>query len=201
MRLDLIPSARQRRMPWKNGLGWTTEVLVHPPGTGLDGAPFDWRASIAEIDSDCDFSAFPGYDRHLMLLHGDGIELTAPGFDTATLRERGRVTRFAGEVAPHCRVIGGPSRDFNLMTRTHACAGQLMLRPLTGSMVLFAERDVSWLLHALSGQARCTHADADVLVEQGAALHIQFDPGDGRLLIRGGGELVLARIEPAAAVR
>ncbi|MGH8415137.1 MAG: HutD family protein, partial [Gammaproteobacteria bacterium] len=41
----LIP-ANYRRMPWKNGCGWTTEIAVFPADAGLTGKPFDWRVSL-----------------------------------------------------------------------------------------------------------------------------------------------------------
>ena len=194
-----LPAPAFKRMPWRNGLGWTTELLVQPAQATLENG-FDWRCSIAEIDSDCDFSAFPGYDRLLMLLAGDGIELSGSGFEQQTLRERGRVAAFAGEAAPHCRVIGGPSRDFNLMLRRGAWRGQLMLRPLAGQMLLFAEPGVQWLVHVLQGRARLRKGALQCLLEHGAALHLAFGAEEReRLLIDGAGELVLARVEPAGA--
>jgi environmental stress-induced protein Ves len=50
--VTVVPRAAQRRMRWKNGLGWTTELAVRPAG----GGEFDWRASIAEVDADSEFS-------------------------------------------------------------------------------------------------------------------------------------------------
>ncbi|RYD84037.1 MAG: hypothetical protein EOP61_40645 [Sphingomonadales bacterium] len=58
------------RMRWKNGGGWTSEILKSPAGDD-----WDWRLSIAEIESDAPFSAFPGINRELLLLSGNGLRL------------------------------------------------------------------------------------------------------------------------------
>ena len=54
----VVRAAGQRRMRWKNGAGWTSEILRAP-----DVDDWDWRLSIAEIEADAPFSAFPGVDR------------------------------------------------------------------------------------------------------------------------------------------
>lgn len=69
--VTLVPRAEQRRMPWKNGAGTTTELVLHPAG----GAEFDWRLSVAEVERDCDFSRFPGVDRSILVLSGGGFAL------------------------------------------------------------------------------------------------------------------------------
>ena len=51
-------------MPWKNGGGETAEIAVSPPGAALDD--FDWRLSMARVETDGPFSAFPGIDRTLV---------------------------------------------------------------------------------------------------------------------------------------
>lgn len=50
-------------MPWRNGLGVTTEVLVQPPDAS---AGFAWRISVATITRAGPFSPFPGYDRTIL---------------------------------------------------------------------------------------------------------------------------------------
>src|SRR4029453_7140835 len=57
-----------RSRPWKNGAGRTTEIAVHPAGAGLDA--FAWRVSIASVERNGPFSAFPGIDRTIVLLDG-----------------------------------------------------------------------------------------------------------------------------------
>ena len=73
--MRLIRSKSYRRMPWKNGGGETTEIAVSPQNASLEA--FDWRVSMARVESDGPFSAFPGIDRTLAVLEGQGIELDA----------------------------------------------------------------------------------------------------------------------------
>ena len=77
MTLRLLPAARHRRMPWKNGRGETVEIAVYPQGAGL--GDFGWRLSMAGVTEDGDFSVFQGIDRSLAILSGDGIVLDVAG--------------------------------------------------------------------------------------------------------------------------
>ena len=43
----VIAANEYRRVRWKNGLGWTREILRQP-----DHEDWDWRLSIAEIEQD-----------------------------------------------------------------------------------------------------------------------------------------------------
>jgi len=102
-------------MPWKNGMGFTTELAVHPAGSSLDG--FDWRLSMADVVSDGDFSLFPGYDRTLMLATGRGIELDfAAASAPQRLRRPGQSAQFSGDWPTRCHLLDGPIRDFNVMS-------------------------------------------------------------------------------------
>jgi uncharacterized protein len=73
----VIPANEYRRERWRNGLGWTREILQRriDDAPASDAAPWDWRLSIAEIERDAAFSAFPGIDRELVLLAGNGVRL------------------------------------------------------------------------------------------------------------------------------
>ncbi|NHF64479.1 HutD/Ves family protein [Xanthomonas hortorum] len=66
----VIPATEYRRERWRNQLGWTREILRLG-----DADVWSLRLSIAEIERDAAFSAFPGIDRELVLLHGNGMRL------------------------------------------------------------------------------------------------------------------------------
>ena len=68
--MQVLRAENYRRMPWKNGGGETTEIAVFPAGAGLDD--FDWRVSMARVESSGPFSVFPGIDRTLAILEGEG---------------------------------------------------------------------------------------------------------------------------------
>lgn len=114
---QLLDAAHYRVMPWKNGQGTTREVALYPPGASLAAGDFLWRVSLAEVNADGDFSMFPGYDRTLVLVSGGGMELN---FDQTSARARltvpGASRRFSGDWLTHCRLIGGPVCDFNVMS-------------------------------------------------------------------------------------
>lgn len=114
--LLMLQSADYRRMRWKNSRGWTTEIAVFPAEAGLDGKSFEWRVSLAEIENDGEFSAFPGYDRTILLAEGAGMELSFDAAPPQRIAQRYTPFRFKGEWQTRCRLLHGPVRDFNVMT-------------------------------------------------------------------------------------
>jgi environmental stress-induced protein Ves len=72
-----------RKMPvnlWRNGAGETREICCFPPAT----RDFHWRASIASIAANGEFSLFPGVERVITLLEGG--EVTLEGANTLHIR-------------------------------------------------------------------------------------------------------------------
>ena len=126
----VLTPADYRRMPWKNGGGHTTEIAAEPPGAGM--ASFAWRVSVADIAHDGPFSAFPGVDRTLVLLAGDGMRLATAG-DTMEMHAPYEPVTFAGEAPIECTLTDGPTRDFNLMVRREAASGMRRRRPGRGA--------------------------------------------------------------------
>jgi len=102
-------------MPWKNGGGTTRELACEPPGAVLDA--FAWRVSIADVAASGPFSHFPGIERVIMLLDGEGMTLNIGGDRAHDLTAPLTPFRFAGEDAVDARLAGGACRDFNLMMR------------------------------------------------------------------------------------
>jgi len=100
--------------PWKNGGGSTRTIAVFPPEAGFDD--FDWRVSIADVASSGEFSRFPGVDRTILLLDGEGMLLHFDGGSVAltTLHEP---LPFSGDDLVRSELINGSTRDFNVMTR------------------------------------------------------------------------------------
>ena len=78
---------------------------------------FLWRVSVAEVESAAPFSAFPGIDRVIALLDGDGFTMTLDDGRVHALTAPCAPFAFPGEAAVHVALAGGPSRDFNLMLR------------------------------------------------------------------------------------
>ncbi len=137
--------------PWKNGGGSTREIVCRPPGAGMDA--FDWRVSVATIAQSGPFSVFAGVDRVIVLLEGDGVRLQSAGGMDHRLDEALRPFAFPGDETLDCTLLGGPSLDFNVMTRRSALRAEVgVLRAPTviapaPSGLLLALRG-HWQLHA-----------------------------------------------------
>ncbi|MBA8889209.1 hypothetical protein FHW12_003452 [Dokdonella fugitiva] len=191
--LHRIPPSAYRRTRWKNDGGWTTEIARS------DEDDFRWRISIAEIESDGPFSSFPGIERDLLLLEGNGIELDIDDATTRRLVQRFERVHFAGEAKVDCRLVAGPTRDFNVMARRDAVRADVIARPLVGSMVIFPERGAEWFVHAFAGTATARSAADTLVLETGASLVADFREGGNRIVLEGGGELVLVKFVAVAA--
>ncbi|HEY6939961.1 HutD family protein [Dokdonella sp.] len=186
--LRVLATNDYRRTRWKNDGGWTTEIARS------GDEDFRWRISIAEIERDGPFSSFPGIERDLLLLEGNGIELDIDDAPPHRLTQRFERVRFAGEANVECRLVAGPTRDFNVMARRDAVHADVIARPLVGSMVIFPERAVEWFVHVFAGNAT-VRSDADTLaLETGASLLADFRDGGSRIVLEGGGELVLVKL-------
>ena len=146
---QLIQYASLRPAPWKNGGGTTTEIAVAPSGAGLD--EFDWRISLATITQSGPFSSFPGIDRSLALVDGDGVLLDF-GDERFVLSPSEPLIEFAGEDAVHATVTGALTTDFNVMTRRGRCRHRLEPLVVRGSEAL-KRRSATTLLFLAEGES------------------------------------------------
>jgi environmental stress-induced protein Ves len=118
-------------VPWRNGGGRTRELLAWPTVS-------DWlvRVSVAEIEADGPFSPFPGIDRCFAVLEGAGVELALPA-GVVQLGPESDALAFAGEDAPACHLLAGPTRDLNLMARRDAGRITMQREPRTRTAALW----------------------------------------------------------------
>lgn len=196
MSVRVLRATDYRRMRWKNGGGWTTELATS--ATAEDGAGFDWRISIAEIESDGAFSNFPGCDRHIALLDGPGMELQFDSGDPVRLDQRLRFVSFPGEARTYGRLLGGVVRDFNVIVRREFVRAEVLHRPLVGPMVFLPEATVTWFVHVLSGSAALKDV-AGFQLESGESLLLEPDDTARTRVVSGGGEVVLIKLTRLAA--
>jgi environmental stress-induced protein Ves len=159
-------------MPWKNGGGITTEIWVSPPGMGLAGEPFDWRVSIADVASDGPFSKFPGYDRHIMLLEGEGMRLVTDEGGVIDLALH-RPAAFSGDWTVSGKLIDGPVRDFNLMVARRFGRGSLACQRLTAPLPLVGDGSVR-LIHAIEGEISLA---GHIIGEGETAIMVEMESG------------------------
>lgn len=185
----VIPSFEYRRERWRNGLGWTREILRVP-----DSDAWQVRLSIAEIEQDAAFSSFPGIDRELVLLRGEGLRLRFADGALHTLLPPHDRLRFAGEAEIHGELVDGLTHDFNLMWRRDQVDAELLHRPLVGSMFFFAEPGTAWAIHLLAGQAEFEGEPDLPPLQQGDTAWLAAGPRR-RYALRGGGELLAIRLD------
>ena len=100
---------------WRNGGGSTRELYAWPAGP-----LWRWRISVAEITQDGPFSAYHDVDRIFAVIDGAGVRLKMPDATEQELLMASAPLFFAGEAAPDCRLIDGPTRDLNLMSQRGA---------------------------------------------------------------------------------
>lgn len=181
----LIRSAELEARPWKNGGGVTREIAAGPDGAGMDD--FVWRVSLADVAQAGPFSRFPGVDRTLVLLAGDGMRLEQDDGTVYALCQPLARAAFAGEAAIDATLPGGATRDFNLMLRRDAARGRVEVWQGAGHHVL--DGDVV-LLFCAQGRVEVSLGDSAPLVLE-ADDTLRFDAasalecrvaGDGALL-------------------
>jgi uncharacterized protein len=163
--LRLLPET-YRQMPWRNGLGVTTEVARRPESS----ESFDWRVSVATVASDGPFSSFPGYDRVIVAIRGNGMTLCHPEPGTTVTLDLLQPYAFAGDWKTTCALRNGPILDFGVIARRSA------FRPRVTILHLSEARDcvlspVS-LVYALEGAATLHASGERAAVDAGESLLI-----------------------------
>jgi uncharacterized protein len=190
--MQLLRTRDYRRTRWKNDGGWTTEIAQQAMPGGVEG--FSWRVSIANIEVDGPFSSFPGIDRDLVLLSGKGIELDINDAPTIRLDHRFQRIRFSGDDSVNCRLLAGPTQDFNVMTARGLVSAEVYPHPLKGTMLLFVSTATSWLIHVIGGSAAVRSSDSILSAETGDTLLIGTSASaNERVVIEGSGELILVK--------
>lgn len=181
----VVGAAQHRRMPWKNGGGATAEIAIGPPGASVAGG-FDWRLSIASVASDGPFSPFPGYDRLITLLSGDGMVLSLDAREDHRLDRPFAPFAFAGERATTCRLLGGACEDLNLMVardrlayraRTLAPGADWRAGESDATHLVFVFRGSIALSGAASRAARLGPRDTLVAGPEDAMPALHVEPG------------------------
>lgn len=119
MTLHVVRTDAVEPQPWRNGGGLTRELLAWPARDA-----WSLRVSVADIRADGPFSAFPGVDRWFAVLEGAGVRLGLGGGGQA-VQAGAAPLHFAGEAAPRCALLDGPTRDLNLMVRREAGRGAM----------------------------------------------------------------------------
>ncbi len=131
--LEILNEKNFIQMPWKNGGGVTTELFK------LDGVV---RLSRATVSQDGPFSIFPGIDRHLLLLEGNGFF-----FNEIRFTETFTPLDFTGEEPIECKLINGSCIDFNVMTQRAKARSRLSVQPIAvnESLMIMSDTDYKFI--------------------------------------------------------
>lgn len=190
--MRLIRQTKYRRQPWKNGGGETIEIAIAPPGATTDD--FDWRVSMARVETDGPFSSFPGIDRTLTILDGQGIELSVDGKPVTVTDQP---YSFPGDAPATARLIDGPIRDLNVMTRRGMLQHRVTRLTLTAPRDMIIRSPVA-LIYCAAGKLAVEDEIAPELeVIAGDSVLIESRPMDYRLRPDGSATALLVEIGPA----
>ncbi len=108
--MRIIRSADWTEMPWKNGGGITSEILAEKSGDSIV-----WRLSTAIVDSDCEYSSFPGLVRVSTAIEGEGTILRNPENGAVVNIPPLEPTMLDGNIVWHGTLNNGSIRLFNLI--------------------------------------------------------------------------------------
>jgi hypothetical protein len=177
--MKIIPFHDLTVSRWKNGCGATRELAVHPPGASFES--LDWRASVADIEASGPFSEFAGLDRVILLIDGDGIRMDFGDGDAHALTQLFEPHAFHGEQPVLAHLVGGPSRDFNVMLRRGVVSGSVrvwraaaVFDCLAGHLLCFCARG-AWELTLPDGE-RYPIAFQDTLVGESPPGRLELQP-------------------------
>ncbi len=185
----VLREGEYRRVPWKNGGGTTREVTAR----AADGGGFEWRVSVADVASEGPFSAFPGVDRVITLVDGDGMVLTVDGAEQRL--ERLQPFAFSGDAATDCCLPGGAVRVMNLMTRRCSATGRVRITEVAGSLALACADDETLLVLPVGGGIALEGPDG-AAVPLGRLDCVRHE-GAGGVRLDGHGTIAEIRVVPA----
>jgi uncharacterized protein len=161
MKLRIIRKAEYRTVPWKNGGGTATDIIVVPEGAGYDA--FDWRLSGAHVGRDGPFSLFAQIDRTMAILNGEALALHGVPGGEVTLTAQSLPYAFPGDVPVTATLPAGPVDNLNMMShRGHfqhsmrrLAAGEMVSasHTLTISQALTPSQGATLLLFVERGRA------------------------------------------------
>ena len=179
-------------MPWKNGGGTTAEVAAFPEGSGFN--TFGWRISMADVASDGPFSVFPEIDRTLIVVEGEGIELDVEGI-AYPLDKTSPKLSFSGDDITTGRLVSGPIRDLNVMTRRGHFSHRT--RFVQSGVALLAEETCTAFLVPLDGSFDVT---LDATIHSLQVLDtLMLEATQDLILLSGTGRAILVEIAPEAS--
>lgn len=120
--------------------------------------------AVAEVEQDGPFSRFDGIERWFAVLSGDGVRLVI-GDQVHELTRHSAPLRFDGGVSTRCRLLGGATRDFNLMLRRGQAKG--VLRRISGCLDVALAAPLTIAVYAIDARAHIAMAGGELSLAPG----------------------------------
>lgn len=191
----VLKKSNSKRLTWKNGLGYSDEIAIHPELAELKKGDFLWRISSARIEQASPFSIFPNHDRILVVLSGGGLKLTH-SFIEGEEEEQVEIPllspyEFPGDITSRCELISGPIQDLSVFIRKGEVEAQVE------SISVTEGEDYAWrpsgrwnFIFIASGSFECanhTLSSGDTLsLEMNSpcteSIPVQARNGDGKII-------------------
>jgi environmental stress-induced protein Ves len=184
--MRLITRTDYRQMPWKNAAGTTHEITIYPASANTSDAGFIWRMSIADVTVDAPFSRFPGYDRLIMLLDGNGMTLESGTLGTLSLDKPLQPMALPGELPVTAKLKGGPCRDLNVMTQRTKARARLSVHRIAGAPLAVSGDSEAMLAYAVTGAITAggvRAGEGDTLIREGRGDRVEIAAPDGAATI------------------
>lgn len=135
-------------MPWKNGGGMTAEIARG--GKRTKNSDWEWRVSIAVVETNGPFSIFRGIERTMSIIEGNGIDLVSPDGVSFTL-SLFKIVKFDGETVLKGRLRHGSVKNFNVMVDRNLFTACLEIINTKTQMVSSVESNFIVLIHQVKG--------------------------------------------------
>jgi hypothetical protein len=135
-------------VPWKNGGGVTTEIAAGAPRA--DDQDWTWRVSVADVAASGPFSEFPGIDRTIAVIEGNGMDLQ---FDDGRMvpLELNQPADFDGGDAVTGILRDDAIRDFNVMVDRRYYSTRLDIAQKMETVPCRLSAGSVLLIHVLNG--------------------------------------------------
>nr|WP_255556570.1 HutD family protein [Dyella sp. ASV21] len=165
-------------------------AIITEIACGPHNDDWQWRLTMIGADEQVAFPPHADMRRQFVPLDAP-VEISFPDGRTQQL-DRFAIAYFDDANAPEAFRAASPTRTVNLKLRNQA-QGELLARPLRGTMVLLAPQGWRWFFLLLSGHADIYADHRSQAVSPNDMIWIDPIPGHP-VRIEGDGELVLARL-------
>ncbi|PHZ15221.1 uncharacterized protein RHIMIDRAFT_234582 [Rhizopus microsporus ATCC 52813] len=128
----LKPSRDYISQTWKNGLGTTDEIAIYPPDKNFKQDDFFWRLSVNKIQSDCNFSLFPGYECTMIIMptENEKASFSISHGETVTKVHSLFPYSWQGEKTTSCKLSNPPIQTLQFMLKRDSGKAQIRIEKI-----------------------------------------------------------------------